>query len=89
MKTSTRVIIFLALIIVYVGLVVLTGAKFELFTNKYRGLGIDFYVIGDYIACFYTGPAIGPLDPYPFRKTMVFLGGLIMASDLFFKLLIR
>ena len=66
-KTSTRVIIFLALIVVYVGLIELTGARFLLFSSRYHGSGIDYYLVGDYIACFSDGPFIGPMDPYPFR----------------------
>ena len=74
---------------VYFGLIELTGARFLLFSSRYHGSGIDYYLVGDYIACFSNGPFIGPMDPYPFRKTMAFIGGLLMASNIFFKILAR
>ena len=89
MKTSTRVIIFLTLIVVYVGLVKLFGAKLSLFTIRYHGtLGMEFFLIGDFMTCFCEGPFIGPMDPYPYRKTIVFTGSLVMVFSLFLKLVI-
>ena len=68
-KTSTRVIVFLTLIVVYVGLVKLTGVEFLIFTSRYHGLGIDYFILADYAACFWEGPFIGPMDPYPVSYT--------------------
>ena len=85
MKTSTKLIIFLALIAVYLLLIDVTGAQFRLFSSRFHGPGIDVYVIGDYIACFCNGPFIGPMDPYPYRATCAFIGGLLMAANLFWK----
>ena len=84
-KTSTRFIIFLALIVVYVGLIQLTGAKFRWLSSRYTGTGIDIYIVADYLACFCSGPFIGPMDPYPFRGTIAFIGGLMMAGCLIMK----
>jgi hypothetical protein len=39
---------------------------------------LAYFVFGDYLACFYQGPFIGPMDPYPFRSAFPFLGGLLM-----------
>ena len=85
MKTSARVIIFLALIAIYVALIDLTGAKLRFFTSRYSGVGIDSYIISDHIACFCSGPFVGPMDPYPYRRTCAVIGGLMMAANLFFK----
>jgi hypothetical protein len=85
-KTSTRVIIFLSLIVVYVGLVKLTGVKFLVFSSRYNGgPGIDTFILADYAACFWHGPFIGPMDPYPYRSTCAFIGGLGMVADSFLK----
>ena len=88
LKTSTRVIIFLGLIAVYVGLVNLTGVKLLIFTGRYHGLGIDVFILADYAACFWSGPFIGPMDPYPYRSTCAFIGGLGMVAVSFFKFVI-
>ena len=88
MKTSTRVIIFLGLIIVYVGLVDLTGVKLLIFTRRYHGLGIDAFILADYLACFCSGPFVGPMDPYPYRSTIAFIGGLGMVVDALMKFVI-
>jgi uncharacterized membrane protein (DUF485 family) len=56
-KTSTRFTIFLALIVVYVGLIQLTGAKFRWLSSRYTGTGIDIYIVADYLACFCSGPS--------------------------------
>lgn len=79
-KTSTRVIIFLGLIVVYIGLVNLTGVKLLIFTGRYQGLGIDAFILADYVACFCWGPFVGPMDPYPYRSTCAFIGGLGMVA---------
>ena len=88
MKTSTKVIVFLSLIAVYLLLVTVTGASFRLFSSRFRGPGIDMFVVGDYLACFYSGPFVGPMDPYPYRSTCAFLGGLIMAATLVLKFVV-
>jgi len=77
--------IFLSLIALYLLLINLTGAKLRLFSSRFRGPGIDLYIVGDYLACFYSGPFVGPMDPYPYRSTCAFTGGLVMAAMLFFK----
>jgi hypothetical protein len=84
-KTSTKTIIFLALIALYVLLIDVTGAKFRVFSSRFNGPGIDVYIVADYLACFCSGPFVGPMDPYPFRLTCAFIGGLLMAAELFWK----
>ena len=88
MKISTKVTIFLSLIVVYVLLIVVTGAKFRIFSSRLTGPGIDVFIIADYLACFSSGPFVGPMDPYPFRSTVAFTGGLSMAAILFFKFVV-
>ena len=81
MKTSTRVILFLGFIAVYVGLVLLTGVKFRVFSGRYSGgPGIDVFMLADYAACFWSGPFVGPMEPYPYRSTCAFIGGLGMVA---------
>jgi hypothetical protein len=87
-KTSTKLITFLALIAVYLLLIDVTGVKFRLFSGRFTGPGIDVYVVGDYVACFYSGPFIGPMDPYPYRSTCAFIGGLLMAAASFWKFVV-
>jgi hypothetical protein len=88
MKASTRVIIFLSLITVYIGLVNLTGVKLLVFSSRFRGPGIDVFILADYVACFWSGPFVGPMDPYPYRSTCAFIGGLGMAADSLLKFVI-
>lgn len=80
--------IFLGLIVVYVGLVNLTDLELLIFTGRYQGLGIDVFILADYLACFCSGPFVGPLDPYPYRATIAFVGGLGMVADSFMKFVI-
>jgi hypothetical protein len=82
LKTSTRIIIFSSLIVIFIGLIDLTGAQFRLI-DPHGGPGIDiriiaWFIFGDYLACFCSGPFIGPMDPYPFRSACAFIGGLLM-----------
>jgi len=88
MKTNTKLIIFLGFIALYMVLVEVTGARFRLFSGRYTGPGIDGYIVADYLACFYAGPFIGPMDPYPYRSTCAFTGGLLMVVLLVWKFVI-
>jgi hypothetical protein len=88
LKTSTRVIIFLSLIAVYIGLVILTGVKMQIFSGRFNWPGIDVFILADYVACFSTGPFIGPMDPYPYRSTCSFIGGLGMVVVSFLKFVV-
>jgi hypothetical protein len=79
-KTGTSVIIFLSLITVYIGLIELTGVPFRLFSSRFTGPGIVVFIVADYLAYFYSGPFVGPMDPHPFRSTCAFIGGLLMVA---------
>jgi hypothetical protein len=87
-KTSTKVILFLALIALYLLLINLTGGTFRVFSSRFGGPGIDVYVLADFLACFWSGPVVGPMDPYPYRSTCAFIGGLSMAAVLFWKFVV-
>ena len=83
--------LFAALIYAYVVVIWLCGIPFRLFTSRHGGgLGIDYFLLSAWTACFWEGPRISSaFDPHPFRSTARFIGVLGMVLCLGAKLAAR
>lgn len=87
MHQIIRHLVFVVLLVLYIILVLTTGMKFLIFSGRYSGLGIDVFALAAWCACYWRGPDVGGIDPYPYRSAAILIGVAGMMAWLGFKMM--
>ena len=87
MHQIIRHIVFVTLLVIYAVVVLTTGMKFLIISGRYSGFGIDFFALAAWCACYWRGPDVGGIDPYPYKSAAILIGVAGMIALLGFKMM--